>query len=397
MLNKHGNLMWQKCFGGTSDESASAIKSTSDGDYIIVGGTSSNDSDVSGNHGTNGTNAPLEVWAIKIDSVGNLKWQKCFGGTNVEDGKDVIEMGNGDFVIAATTYSNDGDVSGNHGLEDWWIFKTDSIGNIKWQKCLGGTEQDYVAALCVSSDNGYIITGQSRSHDGDVQDNHKDSLFTFYNNDFLTIKLDSVGNKIWQKCYGGNYNEMAYDITTTKEGNYVLTGEVNSWDGDVVGYTHMPVEDYWVVCIDTIGSIVWQKCLGGNAHDYPRAVVQTYDRGFIVAGESNSNDGDVIGSHSPVYDFWVVKLLFDSTFLSIQPINFDTEIVIYPNPATDQLFIETYGTTVTEINIYNSTGVLVSQLRQQTNSIDISKLTNGLYIAEIKSKDVSVRKKWTKM
>jgi hypothetical protein len=72
------------------------------------------------------------------------------------------------------------------------------------------------------------------------------------------------------------------------------------------------------------------------------------------------------------------------------------QFTIFPNPATDQLFIETHGMTVSEINLYNSIGVLVSQSGQQTNDIDISKLTNGLYIAEIKSKDVSVRKKWTK-
>lgn len=386
MLTKHGNLLWQKCYGGSDDDYAATVKLTNDNRFIIVGYTSSNDNDVTGNHGTSGTNAPFDVWALKIDSTGSILWQKCYGGTDAEYGKDVIECTNGDFVIASTTYSNDGDVSGNHGAEDWWVFKIDSIGNIKWQKCLGGTEQDYIAALCESKDGGYVVTGQSRSHDGDVTGIHKDSSLTYYNDDFLTIKLDSLGNKLWQKCYGGNYSEASYDITITEDDHQIIVGEVGSWDGDVTGYMNIPLPDYWIVCIDSTSGITWQKCMGGQAFDFPRSVIKTLDGGLIILGESNSVNGDVTTNHSSLYDLWVIKLGYDSSFLSIQPFQPNQSPTLFPNPFTTQLTFSLTNNEQTTVSLYNLFGQqILRQTFTNSTTLNTEQLISGIYFYELRN------------
>ena len=286
-------IEWQKCLGGSNDDWAYSIQQTSDSGFIVAGYTESSNGDVSGNHGD------YDYWVVKLNSSGDILWQKCLGGTNVDQAFSIQQTSDGGFIVAGGTFSNDGDVSGNHGNSDYWVVKLNSSGTIEWQKCLGGTDGDYANSIQQTSDGGFIVAGQTYSNDGDVSGNHGGS-------DAWVVKLNSSGTILWQKCLGGTvYGAIAYSIQQTSDGGFIVAGETRSYNGDVSG-NHGGI-DYWVVKLDSLGDIEWQKCLGGTNNDYARSIKQTSDGGFIVAGFTMSNDGDVSGNHG-WNDAWVVKL-----------------------------------------------------------------------------------------
>ena len=227
-----GGLQWQKCFGGSGTDWAGSIIQTLDGGYIIAGYTSSTDGDVSGNHGDH------DAWVVKMDDVGSLQWQKCFGGSSYEIAGSIIQTLDGGYIIAGHTISTDGDVSGNHGGHDAWVVKMDAVGTPQWQKCFGGSSYEIAGSIIQTLDGGYIIAGQTTSTDGDVSGNHGD-------HDSWVVKMDAVGTLQWQKCFGGSHCEIAGSIIQTLDGGYIIAGYATSTDGDVSG--NHGESDAWVI------------------------------------------------------------------------------------------------------------------------------------------------------
>jgi hypothetical protein len=174
-------LVWQKCLGGTSpdDTFKDSIQQTTDGGFIICGSTLSNDGDVSGYHGES------DLWLVKLNASGNLVWQKCLGGTLDEYMTSIQQTTDGGYIICGATPSNDGDVSGNHGDEDTWAVKLNASGNLIWQKCLGGSSLEFNASIHQTTDGGFIICGTTHSIDGDVSGNHGIS-------DIWVVKLNAT-------------------------------------------------------------------------------------------------------------------------------------------------------------------------------------------------------------
>ena len=299
-LNASGIIEWQKYLGGTGGESAHSIQQTTDNGYIVAGSTFSSDGDVSGNHGSS------DYWIVKLDSSGNLIWQKCLGGINQDNAVSIEETDDGGYIVAGSSNSNDGDVSGNHGNWDYWIVKLDLSGNIQWQKCLGGSAGEIAYSIQHTMDGGFIVAGYSYSNDGDVSGNYGSS-------DYWIVKLDASGNIAWQKSLGGSVNDEANSVSQTSDGGFIIAGSTYSNDGDVSG--NHGNGDYWIVKLDQSGNIQWQKNYGGSENDLATYIQQTDEGGFITAGRSYSNDGDVAGWH-PGYDnfgyllsdYWLVKL-----------------------------------------------------------------------------------------
>ena len=102
---------------GGDDDVAYSVAVTPDGGYIVAGYTESNSGDVSGNHGS------IDFWVVKLDGEGNIVWQKCLGGSGDDYADSVAVMPDGGYIVAGYTESNNGDVSGNHGEDDFWIVK----------------------------------------------------------------------------------------------------------------------------------------------------------------------------------------------------------------------------------------------------------------------------------
>ncbi len=285
-------IEWQKCLGGTNDDRAYSIQQTSDGGFIVASITGSNDGDVSGNHGYD------DAWVVKLNSSGNIEWQKCLGGTSYDVANSIQQTSDGGFIVSGYTGSNDGDVSGKYGATDYWIVKLNSSGDIEWQKCLGGIYDDFAYSIQQTNDGGFIVAGFKESNESDMSGNHGAI-------DALVVKLNSSGDIEWQKCLGGTDYDSAHSIQQISDGGFIVAGRTRSNNGDVSG--NHGACDAWVVKLNSSGDIEWQKCLGGTDNDYANSIQQSSDGGFIVAGETKSNDGDVSGNHG-VYDYWVVKL-----------------------------------------------------------------------------------------
>ncbi len=375
-LGNSGEFEWQKCLGGSNNDVAYSIQQTYDTGFIVVGGASSNDGDVTVMHGIG------DYWIVKLNSLGAIQWQKSLGGSSGECAFSVQQTRDSGYIVAGRSQSNNGDANGSHGNDDCWIVKLNNNGDVQWKKCYGGSQRDVARDIKQTKDGGYIFAGSTNSNDGDVS-----GLHTQWNNDFWVVKISDNGVIQWQKCLGGDSVDDAYSIQQTPDGSYIVAGTTSSSDGDVTGL--IGVENTWIVKLDSSGSIRWEKCYGGSATDLSNATWLTFDGGIISTGCTNSNDGDVSGNHGG-WDYWVVKLADDSY---VQENKTDFLIQIFPNPATTSITIQTPQAST--IEIFNLEGQILRTIKQTElkTSIDVSQLPAGIYFIRATSeKGADVRK-----
>jgi PKD repeat protein len=289
---------WQNLLGGNNWDFGKSIQKTADGGYILTGSTHSDSSgDVGVNHGGQ------DVWVVKLNSAGTLQWQKVLGGRGDEEGNSILQASDGGYTIAGyTTSSLSGDVGENHGGKDVWVVKLNSTGTLQWQKVLGGSGDEEGNSILQALDNGYILTGSTTSsNSGDVGGNHGGE-------DVWVVKLTSSGDPDWQKVLGGSKDEVGESIRRTGDGGYILTGTTqSSRSGDVQNLNHGEW-DIWVVKLTASGATDWQRVYGGTGTDVGYSIAETILGGYILTGQTDSNNsGDVGPSHGD-YDVWVVQL-----------------------------------------------------------------------------------------
>ncbi|MBC7643246.1 MAG: T9SS type A sorting domain-containing protein [Flavobacterium sp.] len=472
-------IQWQKSFGGSQDDEATSICQTTDGGYITVGNTNSNDGDVTMIHGAS------DYWVVKTDNSGNIEWQKTYGGSDSESARTILQTTDGGYLINGYSFSADGDVNGNGGGNDCWILKINSTGAIQWQQRFAGANgsnylsSDYSYSIAVTNDNGCILTGGSDSPgnyvllvvklasngtiewqkyiedvlggggvgysiiqtaDGNyvIAGNANNSVSS---NQYFIFKLSASGtNILWKKTYGGfsGYfdNNTAKSIRQTTDGGFIVAGSINATDGDVTG--NHGGYDYWVLRLDSDGNLMWQKTLGGSADDYANSIIQTNDGNYVVAGYSSSTDGDITGNHGGE-DYWVVKLdttgvilwqqsyggsgtedandikqtadggyimagyssvLIDgdvtvnhgSLDFWVVKLSADTlgtfsfganELKIFPNPTTSMVTLQSNSNMMFDkITVADLTGKTIIEQTQNTNQINVEKLASGMYILQ---------------
>ena len=292
----NSRILWSKCFGGSSYEKGYSISQTSDSGFIAAGSSISKDGDVSGNRGV------YDDWIVKFDKSGTLEWQKNFGGSQYDEAFGIIQTSDGGYVAAGYSLSHDGNITKNNGGLDYWIMKIDKTGALQWQKSLGGVS-DEAANSIIETTDGFLAAGYSRSMGGDVSAHHGTADST----DAWIVKLDKSGNFVWDRSFGGNGTDAANSIQKTSDGGFVIGGYSNSLDGDVSG--NHGGYDCWIVKVDNSGVIEWQRSLGGSLDDVAASIDPSADGGYVIAGWSYSNDGNVSGHHgnSAKKDAWIVK------------------------------------------------------------------------------------------
>ncbi len=294
-------LIWQKCLGGNNGDYGWSVEPTTDGGFIMAGYTEGPDNgDVIGYHGNIVVG---DIWVVKTDNTGNIQWQKCIGGPYFETGAWIHQTADGGYILAGTSSSVNCDFQGNHGGADYLLVKLNAQGDKVWQKLYGGSINDYCWSMVVAPDGGYILAGEVESNDGDVTMNHGAR-------DYWVIKVDASGNLVWQKSAGGSGSDEAYGVQATADGGCIVVGYSESSDGDVTGAHGQ--RDAWVVKLDNTGNIQWQRSLGGTGVDLAWSVALSNDGGYVIGATAGSNDGDVSGNHAAYgpndLDYWVVKL-----------------------------------------------------------------------------------------
>ncbi|MCW3121802.1 MAG: secretion protein [Flavipsychrobacter sp.] len=371
-LDKAGAIVWQKTYGGSGNEYAMSIDTTLDGGYIVAGWTTSNDGDVIGSHGND------DYWILKLNDTGKILWSKTYGGTNSDNASAIQHTYDGGFVVAGTTLSDNGDVSFNHqpGTYDMWILKLTATGTISWQKSLGGTNNDGAFSVRQTTDSGYIIAGETSSIDGDVTINHGGY-------DSWVIKLDRSGKLTWQKSFGGTNSETTKDIIQTNDGGYALLSAAESSDGDV-SFNNGSV-DYWIVKLNSAGTLIWQKPFGGSGDDIPYSIIQSSDNGYVLFGETTSTNGDVTGNHGS-NDCWAIKLNGIPSEIKTTEYNNKTSSV-YPTITSGYIYIKMNGNHEnSEFRVLNAFGQTtkfnIDDSKEKT-VLDISGNARGTYILQV--------------
>lgn len=309
-LDSLGNIQWNKCYGGPNGDQIgfNGLQSTNDGGYIIAGFTFNTPS--------------VDILVIKINNSGDVQWQKTYGGSGTDFGNVVRQTADGGYIVAGESTSANGNATFNHGGFDSWVLKLDSNGNLQWQKSYGGSQDESnTFAIDKTADGGYILAAPSNSNDGDVSGNHGED-------DFCVYKLDGVGNIQWQKCYGGSGDELPSSIKQVSDGGYIITGGSSSNDQQVSGHHgNTDQYDCWIIKINSAGSILWQNSYGGSLDDNANSIQPTSDGGWIMSGLTMSNNGDVSGHHGSVdfWDYWVVKLQ-DNNVLPVTLLSFTAQL-----------------------------------------------------------------------
>lgn len=393
-----GTIQWQSCYGGSMEDIPAQIIQTYEGGCALIGRTNSNDYDVTGLHDS--MPSANDIWVTKIDPQGNIEWARCYGGTWSDHGISIALCPDSGYIIAGNTYSNDGDINGNHGAYDYWIAKIDKIGDIQWGKCYGGFFDEGSPAISgqgqIITDliGGYIFLGRTGSSDGDVTGLHGGQ-------DSWLVKLDSTGAIEWQKCFGGTDIDYGNSVCQIADSTYVILSSTSSTNGDITN-NHSPLSDVWMANINLSGGINWQSCFGGYWNDLGANIATTVDGGLILAAGTSSNDGDVSGNHGQ-FDAWIVKLypLPDGNFA---PVNSANNLSVSLNYGGEILTLrfsvdenEDCRIQFTDVNGQ----VLVNQLFAATKGVTskdilVGNLCNGIYFINLITEEGSVTTKFVK-
>jgi uncharacterized delta-60 repeat protein len=264
-LTSEGDIEWQFTYGGIGDDAAYAIQETSDGGYIVAGYTRFFGASTS------------DTWILKLTSEGDIEWQHNYGGTGDDKAYSVQETGDGGYIVAGSTQylSPPG--------HDFWVLKLTSAGFFEWQRIYGGFGDDVAYYIQETSDEGYIVAG-----DSDSFGNKKSELWI--------LKLTSIGEIEWESIYGGSDNDYLNCVQETSDGGYIVSGYTDSFGaGD---------SDILALKLSSTGDIEWQRTYGGSEEDVAYYIQETSDGGYVAAGYTDS-----IGAGGS--DFLLLKLFSD--------------------------------------------------------------------------------------
>ncbi len=299
------SIEWQNTIGGDGSDYLWDIDQTNDSGFILFGSTSSG---ISGDK-TEPLIGYYDYWLVKTDSIGNVLWDRSYGGNNAEDIIAGEQTADGGYILGGSSESNSSaDKSEDRiGSNDFWIVKVDSTGDIEWENTIGGYGNDRLTDIHQTTDGGYIAGGWSESNIG--ADKSETTLGPGSEADFWIIRLDASGNIVWENTVGGNYIDQLESIIETFDGGFIATGSSGSDAGfdkseDLIGGF-----DYWIVKINGDGDVVWDRTIGGTGIENAVDINFTSDGGYIVGGSSYSvisgdKTEDVIGET----DYWVLKL-----------------------------------------------------------------------------------------
>ncbi len=255
-LNADGTIAWQNTYGGTIYDEAQSIQQTTDGGYIVGGGTSSFGAG-------NG-----DVWVMKLNADGTIVWQKTYGGANYDWANSIQQTTDGGYIVAGGTNSF------GVGNCNAWIIKLNADGTIAWQKTYGGANCDWANSIQQTADGGYITSGYTDS-------------FGAGNTTAWVIKLNTDGTIAWQNTYGGATYDAANSIRQTTDGGYVVAIDTESFGNGGDNLLLMKLASSGNVGPGFPGT--WQNIYGGAGYIWPISAQLTADGGYIVAGDTNSS------------------------------------------------------------------------------------------------------------
>lgn len=262
-----------------------------------------------------------DFWLIATDSLGNPRWDRTLGGNRRDELACMVKAHNGDIVAGGISNSTGSQVLGerqerNRGLFDYWLLRLDSTGAIVWEFAAGHTGDDLIHVVTPTRDGGFLLGGWSNSGQGSEKSEPSRGDF-----DYWIVKIDSAGRQLWDRTYGGNGRDELRAIVELDNGDLIIGGNSESPISGDRNSASRGGADYWVIRTDSLGTILWERAYGGTAHDRLRAALVTPEGNVLLGGFSSSGrNGDKSDASRGGDDYWVIEidttgtLLWDRTY-----------------------------------------------------------------------------------
>ena len=242
-IDSSGNILWNKTYLWFADEHINSIVQTPDSGFLLAG------------YLYNGNNL---VYFIRTDSVGDTLWTKSYGEAFYNASVYSVRIADDGGLIATGSIQD-----ANTQDVDAFLFKTDSLGNVQWAKGYGDIGYDYAQQVDVTSDSGFVIAAVTYSFGAGLAD-------------FFLIKTDASGTPQWAKTYGGSSDDRSEAVRQTADGGYLFTGESASFSfGNFDGY---------MIRTDSNGDTLWTRTVNGLQNNEGYSMVLTSDSGFVITG-----------------------------------------------------------------------------------------------------------------
>ncbi|RDC64885.1 T9SS type A sorting domain-containing protein [Adhaeribacter pallidiroseus] len=324
--DQQGKKLWDKRFGGPRHDFLNQVIQTSDGGYLLAG---SSDSGIGGDK-TQNSQGNRDYWVIRLDKNGNKLWDKRYGGSGYDELRQIKQLPSGGYLLAGYSNSPaSGDKSQlSKGGMDYWIVQIDANGEKQWDKTYGGSADDYLQDVAFTSslvpdtgyqpDGGLFLGGSSNSGlNGDKSQASRGG------HDYWIIRVDSTGQKVWDKRYGGTGQDkfFAFGSNSLTSAGIRLAGNSDSPKSGDKSQPSKGGTDYWLVVIDaageieeSLGSIRGDYTYGGSGREELRSLSYVYDQdyledGFMLGGTSYSGkSGDKSQESQGGADYWVVRV-----------------------------------------------------------------------------------------
>lgn len=377
-MNDAGTILWQTTIGGSDFDFAATMELTKYGGCIIGGETWSG---ISGNK-TEANKGGKDYWVVKLDSNGQIEWQKDYGGAGTDELNSILVLDDGYLLCGVSASNISGDKTENSkGGGDYWIIKIDLTGTIVWQKTIGGNNAD-IPYKVIKIDDGFVFAGASKSS---ISFDKTESNRGDY--DYWLVKTDFDGNVLWDKTYGGDLDDSAIDLVSMLDGSgFAVTGSSKSGISGDKTVPNFGDSNAWIIKTDINGTLLWQKGIGGSNQDGLDTIIQLPDNSLLLAGGTSSPiSGNLTVAGYNSTDYWLVKLAPEQ--LDVKS-NFKDILAVYPNPI-DTEFTVSFAEPQVKIDliIYNSQFQIVEK-RDFSNVFEIKyplNVSSGLYFLEIKN------------
>jgi hypothetical protein len=399
----NGVRQWDRRYGGSLDDWLNTACATADGGFLLGGMSNS----PAGFDKTDSAWTPFtfDYWVVKIDAFGTKLWDKRYGGTDVDQMNAVVQTSDDGFLLCG--FSNS-DSSGNktqnsRGGYDYWIVRTDSIGNILWDKRYGGTYDDELFSLTAAGGGNFALAGWSYSDmSGDKSENSNGS------SDYWIIRIDANGNIIWDRDFGGNNTEddLGNIIRTIDGGFLVPTTSYSNISGDK-SEDNMGIEQSWLIKVDANGTKEWDKTVFTTGHDEGTFLVPAGENCYAMANRNSAQAGgyktepnwDTTALPLTSYDYWIIELC-DTTLSSSVEEESNLSFSIYPNPAGDYLKVQfneqTSSNSILEIKNVLGETIVSTKPAGHSFSIPVSSLANGIFFLTLSNGNNIYTKKFVK-
>jgi hypothetical protein len=330
MLDSNGTKLLDRRYGSNNVESGGKLTRSSSGDYLIFGGS---DGGISGDKSTPAFGGN-DYWLVRTDSLGNKLWDRTYGGNGAEVTVSITDYfisktRNNECLIGGRTYSGiSGTISVNgFGDSDIWVAKIDSVGNIIWDKRFGGSSLERTGKM-IEVNDGYILLGSSMSKTGGTI---SDTGIAEY--DVWIVKMDTSGNQLWEKRYGGVKNDISVDIQEAPDGGFWVLANTFSPAGYDISENSFGIYDYWIFKIDTAGNKIWDKRFGGPGNDEATSFLIMPDSSIYICGSAQGGLSPVkTDSGNGGYDYWVVHFNYYNNTTGLSNYHAANGVTLSPNP-----------------------------------------------------------------